>query len=186
MALFPPLTEESADPRQRDVIERVIAERGSLPDLMALLAHSPDGLTAYEGFARYVRTATAIEDSLRELLILRTVQLHGIDYEWKRHLTLARKAGVTEEQLRSLGQRREESGSFTSRAIQGLRFADRAALTGDSSSSAATELADFTPREKIDIIFIVGFYRLVSVAVAALDLAADDPLPDADIPLSAK
>ncbi|GLW98287.1 carboxymuconolactone decarboxylase family protein [Microtetraspora sp. NBRC 16547] len=184
MALLPYVTEDAASEDQARVIASVIAERGSLPGLMSLMAHSPDGLSAYETFSRYVRTGTSLDPQLRELIILRTVQLLGVDYEWKRHLRLAAATGVPDEALASL-ETWQSSPHFSGTTAEALRFVDRT-VTGTDPRSAVGELSNFPAAQAVDIALVVGFYRLVSLVVLSMDLDADDRLPPAGIPLSTR
>ncbi|WP_437773376.1 carboxymuconolactone decarboxylase family protein [Arthrobacter sp. KNU40] len=179
MAQLKYVREDIADATQASVIASVIADRGSLPDICALMAHSPQGLVAYEGFSRFVRTSTSIDNRLREIIILRTVQLLGIDYEWKRHLQLAAAAGVSDELIADLASW-GTSSLVDARTAAALRFVDRTA-TGADSQAAGEELMKFSPTEAVDIALVVGFYRLVPVVVTAFNIAADDRLPPAHI-----
>ncbi len=55
-------------------------------------------------FHNYITGASSLPPRIRELLILRTAWLHGSDVIWRERVPLARKAGLTNEEIRKIAQ----------------------------------------------------------------------------------
>ena len=74
------------------------------------MAHAPVLMQASGNMAMALRNKTKLARSTAELAILRAAQVVDCDYVWGRHVSLARAAGVSGQQLEQIaglaGQRR--------------------------------------------------------------------------------
>jgi len=102
VARLPLLGLEPADEITAAVFETFRQEGRDPIALYRVLAHSPPMLRAYAGLARGLRYDAATPRALRELMILRTAQLTGSDYEWAHHRAMAAANGVPEEKVHAL------------------------------------------------------------------------------------
>src|SRR3990170_8489471 len=75
---------------------------GTPPNLYKALANHPRLVAAWTEFSKTLRHDTRTPRALRELVILRGAQLMRSEYEWAQHLPMARKAGVSEAQIKDL------------------------------------------------------------------------------------
>jgi AhpD family alkylhydroperoxidase len=98
-----------ADPAVRPLVDRIVAERGSVLHLYQMLLHSAPLAEGWLGFMTAVRQKLALPGALRELVIMRVAQLNGAPYEAQQHHPIALKEGVTAEQLQALANWRESS-----------------------------------------------------------------------------
>src|ERR1700722_12897609 len=96
------LPAEPADEITAEVFETFRTEGRDPIALYRVLAHSPRMLRAYAGLARGLRYEAQTPRSLRELMILRTAQLTGSEYEWAHHRAMAAANGVPEEKVAEL------------------------------------------------------------------------------------
>ena len=55
-------------------------------------------------FHNYITQDSSLSPRIRELLILRTAWLHGSDVIWRERVPFARKAGITDEEIRKIAQ----------------------------------------------------------------------------------
>ncbi|MQA31259.1 MAG: hypothetical protein GEU82_15730 [Luteitalea sp.] len=55
-------------------------------------------------FHNYITQASSLTPRVRELLIMRTAWLHGSDVIWRERVPFARKAGLTNEEIRRIAQ----------------------------------------------------------------------------------
>ena len=55
-------------------------------------------------FHNYITQDSSLSPRVRELLILRTAWLHGSDVIWRERVPFARKAGLTNEEIRKIAQ----------------------------------------------------------------------------------
>ena len=101
MARIPDI-EEHEHPELAQLIARIKAERGRLPELYQVLLHSPPVMEGWLGLFTAIRQKTKLGGRYRELAILRVAILNGADYEYRAHLPFALKEGATREQIDAL------------------------------------------------------------------------------------
>ena len=75
-------------------------------------------------FHNYITGASSLPPRIRELLILRTAWLHGSDVIWRERVPLARKAGLTNEEIRKIAQG-PSAGGWDPFEANLLRMADQ-------------------------------------------------------------
>ena len=147
---------------------------------LGLFANHPELAKPFLTYNAYLlgRTAT-ITPHIRELAILRVAWRRRCQYEWAQHVRLARKAGVTDEEIARIraGATSEETGD----GIVGLVIAAVDELDAHSTLSDETyrALADkFDDRQLMDLVFTIGTYGLLAMAFNAFGLELDPGLSD--------
>jgi 4-carboxymuconolactone decarboxylase len=152
---------------------RRLAERGGAPaPLYSALAHSEPLLLAWIDFAWTLRSACASDRRVRELLILRSAQVHECAYQWRDHVAMAAAAGVPDVQVGDLADW-DSSPHFTARERAALRFAEEL-FAGDVADDTWVELRrHFPDPECQELLMTAGFYSMVPRVVKALRLGAD-------------
>jgi alkylhydroperoxidase family enzyme len=144
------------------LFEGIVQRGGQIPDLYRLLAHAPDLLKAWTDLAWPLRNVGYASRGLRELMIMRTAQLDGADYEWAHHWRLALGAGITERQLTELADwQTSDCYSLAERAA--LAFADELIKTGHISDGTFEAVrAEFDGASVIQLVLTISFYVCVA------------------------
>jgi AhpD family alkylhydroperoxidase len=167
-----PYVSRPADPITEEVFE-IFDQEGRDPiALYQALANSPKLLRAYATLAKGLRYEAETPRALRELVILRTGQLTGSDYEWAHHRKMAADAGVPEEQVRELARWRE-SDVFDARERAALRCADEVhelALTDDGFRELRSVFPD---SEVVELVLLAAFYQSVARVIQGLGLEVE-------------
>ena len=164
-----------ADADKAPLVERIVAERGSVLHLYQMLLHSPPLAEGWLAYLTAVRQHLTLGGALRELIIMRVAIVNGADYEADQHKPVALREGVTPEQLEAL-ERWESAECFdaTERAV--LRLTD--AMSCDIHFAPET-LADvheqLGDRGTIEVVATVAAYNMVSRFLEALQIRSDDP-----------
>ena len=172
MARLPLLGLEPADEITAAVFETFRQEGRDPIALYRVLAHSPPMLRAYAGLARGLRYDAATPRALRELMILRTAQLTGSDYEWAHHRAMAAANGVPDEQVDALAAWRS-STLFDGRERAALRCAEEihdVALSDEAFAELEHELG---PPATIELVLLAAFYEAVARLIQALGLEVE-------------
>ena len=162
------------DPALRPLVERIVAERGSVLHLYQMLLHSPPLAEGWLGFLTNVRQRLSLSGALRELVIVRVAELNGAPYEAEQHAPLALKEGVTREQLDALPKWRA-SDAFTPLQRTVLRLTD--AMTRDVQVPAdlMRELRNYLDdRQVVELVGTIAAYNMVSRFLEALQIHSDD------------
>ena len=148
---------------------RALERQGIAPsELYRVLANHPAALTAWTDFAWGLRRLDATPRGLRELLILRAVQHAGTRYAWRDHVPMARRAGVSEEQIAALADW-EASDRFDAPTRAALAFADELIEFGVAQDAQLAALGRFySDAQVIELALTVSFYAMVPRVLSAL------------------
>jgi hypothetical protein len=138
-------------------------------------AHGIHGWGSY-----YLSRRCALSLRHREIVIDRTTALCGAEYEWGIHIALfATKAGLTEEQVRSLTSGAPADTCWTDAADQAVITAvDALHARNDLTDEEWTALTAATgPDGAIDLMLICGWYHAISYVARAARLAPEPGSP---------
>lgn len=168
----PPLAISEMSDEQREILYRASGDR-PLNIFRTLIRH-PKLLKRWTVFGTHILNKSTLPDRQRELAILRIGHLCRSGYEWAQHERIGRDAGLTDEEIGWIKEGPEAIGwSAADRAI--LRAADE--LHADFFISDATwnELKEsYRDEQLMDLIFAVGNYTLVSMALNTLGVQMED------------
>jgi alkylhydroperoxidase family enzyme len=174
MARLALVSEDAIDPIVAEVFARVRERLPEVPALYRVLAHSPSVLRGWISFAWPLRNDSATPRSLRELMIMRVAQLTGAEYEWRAHLPIALRTGITQDQLDDI-QTWPDSTRFSSEERIVLGLTDMLTLKLDVTDELFSELQRvFTPRQIVELTVTAAFYSCVSRVLRGLGLGTDD------------
>ncbi|MFF0001078.1 carboxymuconolactone decarboxylase family protein [Streptomyces avermitilis] len=169
-----PLPEEHWDARTRKLLAGAAHDPGGrIPNIFTTLVRHPDLYEQFMPFGGQLLRRGRLPARLRELLILRTSCNTGARYEWGRHLTLAKAAGVTDADINRITEGPEAAG-WTDLERHLIRAADElnsGATLSDATWEALTE--HFGDAELIEIVMLVGQYHMVAFFLNATGVALD-------------
>jgi len=172
VARLPLLDAEPADQITAEVFETFRTEGRDPIALYRVLAHSPRMLRAYAGLARGLRYEAQTPRPLRELLILRTAQLTGSQYEWAHHRAMGAANGVAEEKVAELASwTTSERFDATERAA--LRCVDEIHSIALSDEAFASLEAAVGPAATVELVLLASFYEAVARMIQALGLVVE-------------
>ncbi len=162
------------DPANRALVERIVAERGSLLHLYQMLLHSPPLAEGWLGFFTAVRQRLSLPGSLRELVIMRVALLNGAPYEAEQHAPIALKEGLTQRQLDDLREW-QDSGAFDPTQRAALTLCDRMTREVQVGADQIAEVnALLGERQTVELVATIAGYNLVSRFLEALNIHSDD------------
>jgi alkylhydroperoxidase family enzyme len=165
MARVPYLDKADLPPEHQDILARPIA-------LNRAMANSPDAARAMGVLAIYIRHKSKLDTRLRELAILQVGYLARSPYEWSHHVQLGREFGVSDDDIRAIG---EETAGRPTKLDALSKTVLRAAreMTSDLAMSDATfaELEKALGREQvIDLTLAIAFYNGVVRLLGTLQI----------------
>ena len=173
-----PLAEDAIDPEIRGILAAGReAAGGHTLHIFATLARHPKLLKRWLVFGNHVLAKNTLSPREREMLILRTGWLCRAEYEWGQHVLIARGSGLSDEEIARIAQGPNAPG-WTPREAALLRAADE--LHADSVIGDATwgELRrELSEEQLLDVVFTVGQYTLVSMALNSLGVQRDPGVP---------
>jgi alkylhydroperoxidase family enzyme len=147
-------------------------------NLFRVLINHPNLTRRWMVFAGHVLQKQTVPLRERELLILRIGWLNQSGYEWAQHVEIAKRGGVTEDEIERIGQGPGAGWSRHDAAL--LQAADdlfeRSVV---SDATWATLSSSYSTEQMMDVVFTVGQYNLVSWALNSFGVPLDDFLPGA-------
>jgi 4-carboxymuconolactone decarboxylase len=166
----------------RGVWDQIAESRGHVAGPFAALLRSPELARRVAHLGAYVRfESSALTPTQRELAILATARAMDCRYEWAAHVPLARKAGVRDEAIAAIGERRAPAGLTPDEAAI-VTYVTQLLLdhrVDDAAFAAARErLGD--PR-LVELTASAGYYAMIACTLNGFAVAPDpgaDLLPD--------
>ncbi|KPF58278.1 carboxymuconolactone decarboxylase [beta proteobacterium AAP51] len=162
-------------PEAAPLVQRIVAERGSVLHLYQMLLHSPPLAEGWLNYLTAVRQKLSLSGALRELVIMRVAVLNGAPYEALQHAPIALQEGLTQAQLDALAEwQGSPLFSDTERAV--LRLTD--AMTRDihfAPEIMAAVRSALGERGAVEVAATIAAYNMVSRFLEALQIHADDP-----------
>jgi 4-carboxymuconolactone decarboxylase len=168
-----PLVQTPDDPLVREQFAKLAAGRGIL-NLHRMMAYAPELMKASGDMAVAFRHEAMLPRALAEIVILRTAQVADCDYEWERHVPLARAAGVSEQQIAEVG-RWPQTAVFNPKEKIALKYAEILAGGAPVDDQTFAELQQHLPaREIVALTMLVGFYVSTAIFIKALGVPDDN------------
>ncbi len=173
---IPPLRQAEWSEEQRRTLEPAY-RKGGFYNLVGTLSRHPDASKRIGQVTAHVLGPTStLPPRDRELLILRTAWLCRAEYEWAQHVLIARRAGVTDAEIERCREGPDADG-WRPRDAHLLRAADELHADQCIRDSTWAALAEsYDARQMMDVVFAVGQYTLVAMALKSFGTPLDEGL----------
>lgn len=181
------LSEARIDPLESDQwsdeaakVMAPIADAGPPLNIFKTLAHHPGLMRRWMVFANHVLAKSTLAARERELVILRIGYLCQSRYEWGQHVSIARDAGLTDSEILRIKTGPDDPAwSSLDRALLSATDELHAdSFIGDATWGALTE--HLATEQVMDVVFAVGQYNLVSMALNSFGVQPEEGLPGWD------
>lgn len=152
------------------------AEAGRDYNIFKTLVHHPDLAKRWIVFANHILGKSTLPERERELLILRIGNLCQSGYELAQHKSMSRALGMSEEEI---------SSAQTGPDTEGISELDRLLFQATDELHADAHITDdtweglsahFSTQQMMDLVFTVGQYNLVSMALNSFGVQLDEGL----------
>lgn len=165
---IPPLTRDDVAPALADSFPE-----GPGRNVVATFAHHLELVMKWGPLAGHLKSGSTLSARDRELSILRVGWLSQSAYQWAEHVGPALEAGLTRDEIDRVPSGSDAAGwSASDRAI--LKATEE--LHGDAFISDATwaSLEAYSVQQKLDLIFTVGQYMTISMALNSLGVQLEE------------
>jgi 4-carboxymuconolactone decarboxylase len=179
-----PLAESQWSAEARAAIAPFLSNGGAT-NLLKTLAHHPASISGIFPFARYIQDGSTLPPRDRSLLALRATALGRADAIWAEQASLARRAGVTETELRRIAAGPEAPGWSPWEAAL-LRAADELYRNAFISDAIWTALSErYNTQQLLDVVFTIAESEMLASLANSFgvqpDAAYRDRIPG-DVP----
>lgn len=168
---------EEPSPEQAELLARYRTFSGGEPyNIFRTLVRHPKLFKRSMVLATGLLVKGNLPERLREIVILRVAWRSGSDYEWGQHVRIGRATGLTDAEMAVLA---------TEDAEADWSAADRLVITVTDELCAADDLSDATwsaalaewgETDLMELIFLVGNYRMLAGFLNAARVELDEGL----------
>ncbi|HEY8527273.1 MAG TPA: carboxymuconolactone decarboxylase family protein [Acidimicrobiales bacterium] len=163
-------------PEPRHPLPTTDGGRPKALNALGTMARYPALTRAYHVFSGHVQYATTLSVPQRERLVLRVAAVRRCAYEWMQHVVLARDAGLGDEEIARIAEGPDAADwAPLDRAL--LRAVDELLADAEISDATWEALArELDERQLMDLVFTVGAYDALAMALRTFGVEADDDL----------
>ena len=183
MARTPPVSRDVIPEDQHAAFDAVVQQRGGVPTEgpASVLMNAPETAQRALGLALFLRSETSLEPRIRELGMLLAARENDCQYIWHAHAPLGRRAGLRDELVYALRDRKELPNpaadeaavvEYARQLIRTRRVSKAAfdAVVGHFGVAGATELTT-----------LLGCYTMLAFNINAFEVEL--PAESAELPL---
>jgi 4-carboxymuconolactone decarboxylase len=174
---IPPVQKEHWTEAQKAILEPM-EKQGRLYNVFMTMANHPDLARDWLTFGGHIlgRNRNTVPPRDREILILRIGWLCGAEYEWAQHVRVGKRVGLSDEDLEHIRGGPDAPGvSKHDRLL--LKAVDELHHDSFISDETWNALAEtFDTKQMMDLVFTVGQYNLVSMALNSFGVQLDPGL----------
>jgi len=160
-----PIEQEDWTEVERQLLEPILQDQGSVPNIFKTFARHPDLFTPLLGFGRYLQQLSSLDPRDREILINRIVWLSNSEYEWSAHTLIGATHGLLDEDLQRIQEGPEAAGwnaedAVLMAAVEELY--DHAYISDGTWISLTTR---FETKQIMELVMVVGGYHMLAMAL---------------------
>ena len=147
-------------------------------NIVKTLIRYPALFKAWLGFANHVLFNSSLEPRDREIVILRIGWLCQSGYEFGQHIVIGRDAGLNDGEIKAIAVGADaHNWSAAEQAL--IKATDELHADAFISDASFAELQEhFDEQQILDIVFAVGQYNMVSMALNTTGVQLDEGLPE--------
>ena len=178
-ARVPYLNREDLPEAERVIFDNLAKESGgAVGNIFRVIANTPKFLRRFCSMGNQLRNKTALDPKLRELAIITVGRLTDAQYEFVHHLSIARRVGVSREQLEALADW-EKSPKFSDHERAVIRYAAEATSNVRVTDTTWNALKTFLDTQRMmELVQNVAYYNMVVRILVPLGVELE---PDATV-----
>jgi len=173
-------TEEQLEALGMDIkaLQASIGSPDKIFNIVKTLIRYPALFKAWLGFANHVLFNSSLEPRDREIVILRIGWLCQSGYEFGQHIVIGRDAGLNDGEIKAIAVGADaHNWSEAEQAL--IKATDELHADAFISDASFAELQEhFDEQQILDIVFAVGQYNMVSMALNTTGVQLDEGLPE--------
>jgi alkylhydroperoxidase family enzyme len=147
---------------------------GQALNIFTTLAHHPQLLKRWLVFGGHILGGSTLPPRARELVILRTGYRCKAEYEWGHHTVIARMVGISDDEILRVTEGPRAAGwePFDALLLRAVDELHDDKVVSDATWAALGEHLD--TKQMLDLVFTVGQYTLVSMALNTLGVQNEE------------
>lgn len=162
-----PLPEEDWDDDVVNALSVMMPAERARPDtvgnMLGTFARHPRLTKAYLTFNMHLLVSSSLSSRLIETVVLRTAVSRGSQYLWDHHIPLARRAGLTDEDLDAINTGRAMADGLDAAVVAAVDELHDQTSISDATWRALSVCLD--EKQLMDLVFTAGAYSLLAMAI---------------------
>ena len=173
MSRITTITNETANPEQKKLLDAIQTQLGMVPNFLKVFANSPAALRAFLGL-HIIAGEGSLEPQTRERIALALAQQNSCEYCVSAHTAIGSKAGLSRDEISA---NREGTSKDAKAAIAVKLARSLAEHTGEITTAELIEARDagYSDADIIEIITHVGLNILTNMIGKASHVDIDFP-----------
>jgi 4-carboxymuconolactone decarboxylase len=185
MARIPGATRESVPSDQQAAFDQAVNERGGVPSggPASIMINVPEIANRGSNLSAYLRGGSTLSSRIQELAMLVTAREKDARYIWNAHAGAGRRAGLRDDIVDNLRERREIANLAPDEAAVvslGQEFF-RTHKVSQATFDAA--IAQFGTRGLIELTNLMGYYALLAFNLNAFDVELPEERTEPVLPV---
>lgn len=172
MGRVPYVVEDDLEPQYRDLITSSL-QPGKRVNVYRAVGNNPDVLDGLRAFLGQLWSSTGLDGYRRELIILAISREFDSAYEWHQHVSIAREAGVSDEEIDAIADERHADLDDDVRRLLGYALAVVNDDVDDGIHADISKLYDDST--VVGIAALAGGYAMLAQLIDALGVETEDP-----------
>lgn len=178
---LPAIADSEATEAQLAALEPLRRPDGTVLNIFRTMVNHPDLTRRWLVFGNHVLAKSSLSARVRELVILRVGWRCGSEYEWGQHVLIARDAGIGDDEISRL-MSDDIDAEWKPEERAALLAADELHESHKIGDSTWQELQQhYSVEQCMDLVFAVGQYTLVSMALNTFGVQRDEGVPGFDL-----
>ncbi|GAA4910987.1 alkylhydroperoxidase family enzyme [Actinomycetospora succinea] len=169
---------EDPEPEVAEMLAKTMGDgRGQPLAIFRTMARHPRLMKRFNVLGGFFLTRGELPARERELVVLHTARRSGCLYEWAQHVIIGGRSGLTDDEIARVATP-DRRGEWSPQDEVLLRAADEVLAEADLTDTTWAELgARWTDEQRIELVMLVGFYRMTAGFLNATGVEKDDDLP---------
>lgn len=166
------------EPDVADQLAKTLGDDRGVPlAIFRTMARHPRLMKRFNVLGGFFLTRGELPARERELVVLHTAWRSGCVYEWAQHVLIGGRSGLTPDEIERVA-RPDRAGEWSSADAALLRAADEVLEHADLSDTTWDGLGErFDHAQRVELVMLVGFYRMTAGFLNATGVQPDDGLP---------
>ena len=169
-----PLEADEWSDEVKEQLEPLQRGFGRVLNIFKTLAHHPKLMKRWLVFGNHILGKNTLSPRERELAILRIGWLCKAEYEWGQHVDISRNLGMPDDEIERVAAGPDAPGwdPFEATLLRAVDELHADAMITDPTWKALSER--YSTEQLMDLVFTVGQYNLVSMALNTLGVQLDE------------
>ena len=144
-------------------------------NVMRTMVRHPKLVKRWLPFTNHILFKSTLSPRDREIVILRVAWVTGCEYEWAQHVSIARDAGLSDDEIDRVAKGGEGWSAHEEALIRAVDELNAECFIGEETWAALSQT--YSEQQVLDLMMTVGNYRGLAGVLNSAGVQLDEGLP---------